>query len=194
MSGNEPPDWALPSWDSLPAEPGEASPETRWPGDDPTGSPRGVLARIPRRSGHLRGPNPRRQRGHPGDPWRRAHRPATRGPVGRRRDRAGHDLVGRACLLRAQGRAEPAPVRLVPRRPAALGIRGPGRAAGRGPRPDRPVRATGRAPALRRIRSSRAGSAISRCGSRRSRRGWPRKVCLPRSANAVCRAARRRSP
>ena len=27
MSGNEPPDWALPSWDSLPAEPGEASPK-----------------------------------------------------------------------------------------------------------------------------------------------------------------------
>ena len=100
---------------------------------------------------HVRRPDPRRQRGHPGDPRRRPRRPAPRRPVGRGRDRPGHGLVGRARLLRAQGRAQPAPVRLVPRRPAPLGVRGAGRAAGRRPRPDRPVRAAGRAPALRRV-------------------------------------------
>ena len=36
-------------------------------------------------------------------------------------------------------------------RPGALGVRGAGRAPGRRPRPDRPVRAAGRAPALRRV-------------------------------------------
>jgi exodeoxyribonuclease VII large subunit len=44
MSGNEPPDWALPSWDSLPAEPGEAPPPP--PGGRPT-FPTGTAAPTP---------------------------------------------------------------------------------------------------------------------------------------------------
>ena len=92
-----------------------------------------------------------RQRRHPGDPRRGPLRPASRRPVGRGRDRPGHRLVGGSRLLRAQGRAQPAPVRLVPRPAGPLGVRGAGRPPGRRPRPDRPVRAAGRAPALRRL-------------------------------------------
>src|SRR6187200_679100 len=62
---------------------------------------------------HVRRPDPGRQRGHPLDPWRGPLRSALVGPVGRGRDRAGHDLVGWSRLLRPQGRAQPAPVRLV---------------------------------------------------------------------------------
>ena len=102
-------------------------------------------------AGHVRRPDPGRQRGHPRDPRRGPRRPAPGRPVGRGRDRTGDDLVGRARLLRAQGRAQPAPVRVVPRRPPPLGVRGAGRAAGRGPRTGRPVRAAGCAPALRRV-------------------------------------------
>jgi exodeoxyribonuclease VII large subunit len=40
MSGNEPPDWALPSWDSLPAEPGDVRP----PPPTRQGTPRGLIA------------------------------------------------------------------------------------------------------------------------------------------------------
>ena len=125
-------------------------------------------------AGHVRRPDPRRQRGHAGDPRRRPRRPAPGRPVGRGRDRSGHDLVGRARVLRAQGRAQPAPVRLVPRRPAALGVRGAGRAAGRRPRPDRPVRAAGRAPALRRVDpagGSRRPDAAVRGAQGAARRG-----------------------
>ena len=152
MRDPEPPDWALPSWDSVPADPAEAGLRPVGPGRTP-GEGRGPGAAAPGTRGarHLRRPDPRRQRGHPHDPRRRPGRPAPVRPVGRGRDRPGHDLVGGSRLLRAQGRAQPAPVRLVPRRPAALRVRGAGRTAGRRPRPDRPVRAAGRAPAVRRI-------------------------------------------
>jgi exodeoxyribonuclease VII large subunit len=40
MSGNEPPDWALPSWDSLPAEPGDVTPTT----STRQGTPPGAVA------------------------------------------------------------------------------------------------------------------------------------------------------
>ncbi len=103
------------------------------------------------RAGHVRRADPRRQRGHPCDPRCRPDRPAPGRPVGRGRDRAGHGVVRGPCLLRPEGRAQPAPVRLVPRRADPLRVRGAGGAARGGPWPDRPVRAAGRPPALRRV-------------------------------------------
>ena len=97
--------------------------------------------------------------------------------MGRGRGRAGHRLVGRARVLHAQGRAGPAPVRLVPRRPRPLAVPAADRAPGRGPRADRRVRAAGRAPAVRRRRSSRRASATSRSGSSSSRRAWRPRAC-----------------
>ena len=119
---------------------------------------------------------------------------AARRPVGRGRDRAGHRVHRRARLLRAQGRAQPAPVRVVPRRPPALGVRGPGRAAGRRPRSDRRVRTDRRPAAVRRLdaagRLRRPGAAL-RGAQGPADRGGP----VRRGAQATAaRRDRRRSP
>ena len=153
VKGSEPPDWALPSWDSIaPEAPGareaREAPEAAEAAEAPAGRPPNRPPAAPGTFGvRILGVSE----------VTRAIRGAVRAdprlarPVGRGRDRPGDGLVGGSRLLRAEGRAQPAPVRLVPRRPAALGVRGAGRAAGRRPRPDRPVRAAGRAPALRRV-------------------------------------------
>ena len=147
-----PPDWALPGWDAVdPDEPVVGRPAAPRPteaararGSRPTLEP----ARGP---WHVRPADPAGQRGHPGGPDRDPAGPAPRRPVGRRRDRARHGLERGPRLLRAEGRAQPAPVRLVPRRPRALRVRGPGRSAGRRPRARRPVRTDRRDAALRRL-------------------------------------------
>ena len=92
-----------------------------------------------------------------GDPRRRPRGPAPRRPVGRGRGRARHGLVGRPRLLRAQGRAQPAPVRLVPRRSAALRVRG--RRPGCGSSPT-----AGWTCSSRRARSSSTSSRIQPAG------------------------------
>ena len=169
---------ALPSWDSITAGPGS-------PGDG-----RGTTRPGPRGPGHVRGADPRRQRGDPGHPRRRARRPAPGRPVGRGRDQPGHDLVGRPRLLRAQGRAQPAPVRLVPRRPPAVRVRGADRAARRRPTAGSTSSSRRAVSSSTSSRSSRPASATSPSGSRRSRPGSPPRACSRAPASAACRRAR----
>ena len=149
--------------------------------DDPRIAPATARAR------HVRGPHPQRHRGHPRPQGRRPRRAAPRRPVGRGRGRPGHDLERRARVLQPQGRAQPAPVRVVPRRPSPLGGPGPGRAAGRRPRSDGPVRADRARSSCTSSRSSRAGSGTSPSGSRRSRPGSPRRACSTPRASDRCR-------
>ena len=96
----------------------------------------------------------------------------------------------RPRVLHAQGREGPAPVRLVPRRPRPLAVPAADRAPGRRPRADRPVRAAGRAPAVRR-RAPAVGVRQPRaCGSRSSRPASRRRACSTPPASARCRPAR----
>ena len=173
----EPPDWLLPSWDAVPDEPDDAPARRR--------------RRAP---GHLRAARPDRHRGHPRHPGTGplGRRPAR--PVGRGRGRPGDGLDGRPRLLHAQGRPRPAAVRLVPRRPGPLAVPAADRAPGRGPRPDGPVRAAGRAPALRgvapAVRVREPGRPV------RAAQGAPRgRGPVRRRAQATAaRRARGRSP
>ena len=97
----------------------------------------------------LRAADPGGQRGHS---RRSRRRPGGAGParrLGRGRGRPGDGLVGRALLLHAEGRAQPAGLRLLPRRSAGLAVRGPDRAARCRPRSHRRLRVPGRVSALR---------------------------------------------
>ena len=79
-------------------------------------------------------------------------------------------------VLHAQGRPRPAPVRVVPRRPGALAVPAADRAPGRRPRADGPVRAAGRAAAVRRVAPAvgvRQPRDPVRAAQGRARRGGP---------------------
>ena len=158
MSGTpEPPDWLLPSWDTLPDDP-----------DEPRRAPvPGGTFGLARADG---------VRGQPGDPRARPRRRRPARPVGRGRGRAGHGVDRGPRVLHAQGRPCPAPVRVVPRRPRAVAVPAPDRAPGRRPRADGPVRAAGRAAALRRVAPAvgvRQPRGPVRAAQGRARRGGP---------------------
>ena len=92
---------------------------------------------------------------HPGGgadarhPGRAARRASPAGPVGRGRGGPGLHQQRRPLLLHAQGRAGPAALHDLPRRPPVDPVRAAHRAAARGPRPPGRVRAAGRLPAVR---------------------------------------------
>ena len=162
--------------------------------------------------------DPGRRRGHPRDPRRRplGRRPAR--PVGRGRGRPGHRLLRRPRLLHAQGRAQPAPVRLVPRRPrrARRSSRRPG--CGSSPtagstcssrrarcsstssriqpaglrRPDPPVRGAQGAPGGRRAVRRRAEAAACRIAARGRSRSSPARPAP--SGSDICHVLARRWP
>ena len=138
VTGDEPPDWALPSWDAI-----DPLPRRRPSGPAP--SPGGATAAAR----HLRAPGARRVRRHQGRPGGAARRPEARRRLGRGRGGPGHDQLRRPRLLHPEGRAEPARLRLVPRRPPGQPLRGPCGSPGRGPRPDRRLRRPGGVPVLR---------------------------------------------
>ena len=117
----------------------------------PLRPPARCLPPSPDAARDLRSQDPRRQRGHPGGPRGDPCARGTARRVGRGRGRPGHGELGRPRVLHPQGRAQRPPVRLVPRRAGPIGVPAAGRPPDRRPRPDRPVRAAGRAPALRRI-------------------------------------------
>ena len=157
---------------------------------------RSARAPAARRRGsarHVRPPDPRGQRGHPGGPRRDPLGPAPRdlwveGEIGR----VTVSSAGHAYFALKDERSQLQCVWFRDDR-AAQRLRGPGRAARRRPRPDRPVRAAGRAPAVRRTRSSRPGSATWPCGSRRSRPGWPPRACSTRRRKRPLPSGPRRS-
>ena len=101
--------------------------------------------------------------------------------MGRGRDRPGHDLDRRARLLRAEGRAQPAAVRVVPRRPPALARSSRRQGCASSPTAGSTCSSRRARSSSTSSRSSRPASATSRCGSRRSRRGSRRKACSRRA-------------
>ncbi len=180
-----PPDWALPGWDAVdPEEPVAVGPGGARPGPtSPAAAPGTFGLRILQVSEVTRA-------------VRGAIRqdPAARRPVGRGRDRPGHGLERRPRLLRAQGRAQPAPVRVVPRRPRPLGVPAPRPACASSSTAastctSRPARCSSTS-----TRSSRRDSATSRSGSRRSRHASLPRGCSRRPGSGRCRPGRARSP
>ena len=158
MSGTpEPPDWLLPSWDTLPDDPDE-------PRRAPV--PGGTFGLRVRTVSEVSRAIRERVRADDGlrDLW-------VEGEVGRVTvSTAGHayfTLKDAACA---------APVRVVPRRPGAVAVPAADRAPGRRPRADGRVRAAGRAAAVRRVAPAvgvRQPRDPVRAAQGRARRGGP---------------------
>ena len=187
----EPPDWALPSWDTPDRRIAARARTTR--SEAAAGLARPTPAASDSALRILSG-----QRRHARRQGRPEGRRSAARRLGRGRGRPGHGFERRPRLLHPPGRAQPARLRVLPRRPAGVALPAADRAARRRPRPDRPLRGAGRLPAVRHVAPAgglrRPGAAVRGAEGAPRRRGAVRLGAKAAAAGSAAGRGRGHEP